>query len=684
MDPSNTSLRILLDAMPDPVLLVNSGGEIVFSGSRFEAVFGYTPGELIGSPLDKLIPECSCEKRRLHVDGFFREPTERPMGVDLDLQCRHRDGRAVPVEVSMSPLETNDGSMVLCVVRDVTTQRNLLNSLAAENAFSEGLIENTPAIVLLLDPAGRIIRINPFMEEVTGFRADEVAGKDWFRTFLPEEDWAPVCELFRDVLASGFNAGHVNPVITRDGTLRQINWSAKAVRNGDGQVVALLNVGFEITERLKQEEELAEACRMAEGANEGKSRFLAAASHDLRQPLQSVGMYLAVLSKQLECPDQQEIVGNIRSSLDIMSGLLDTFLDLSRLENGSIAAEKRDFNIRKLLDRILTDNLPTATEKGLRLCCDVSDCIVHSDPALLERIVENLVTNAIRYTSDGQVAIACREQGDAVQILVTDTGIGIPGDALDNIFDEYVQLGKSSKDRVKGLGLGLSIVKLLARLLDHPLEVMSEPGNGSTFSVIVPLGRAMAAAAKSGSTDRASTARKDRAPVVLLVDDDEAIVDSTTMLLESAGITVHSAGNGEDAMALAESGVCADLVITDYRLPRHSGVELVTQLRSIAGWPLPALLMTGDTSANKIARAGLSDCTVFRKPVDTERLIALVEMQAARSMNVRRQEQPANVAPASELALPLEMISRFRSGHKSQAQPLLVHGPTLMNEQGAE
>lgn len=624
MDLSSACLRPLLDAMPDPVLIVEQSGEIAFAGSRLEALLGFNPNELVGQPLDMLLPERSREAHRFQLAGFFRDPSRHDMGVGLSLRCRHKDGAEIPVEVSLSPLMTNNRPMVLCAVRDVTEHQQLVKTLAAEKVLSESLIENAPAIILLLDSEGRILKINSFMEKLSGFREDEVLGKDWFTSFIPEEDRVGINELFRDVLSSGSNTGHVNPIITRNGSRRQIDWFSKKIGNSDDDSLELLNVGFDITERIERENELAEARRSAECANKSKSQFLAAASHDLRQPLQATGMYLGALSTYIHAPEQKEIVRKMRSSLDMMAELLNSLLDLSRLESGSMSAAKRDFNVQELLERVLIDNLPSAEEKGLRLCLESCDCVAHSDPALLERIVENLVTNAIRYTAEGQVTIVCRTEDEQLCIAVTDTGIGIPADARAKVFDEYVQLDGSTTDQCKGLGLGLSIVRRIASLLDHPLEVKSDLGRGSSFSIRVPHGDAEGSRVGNAVTARLPSNNNGRKPSVLLVDDDPAILDAATMLLESANITVHSAGTGERAMLLADEYTDTDIVISDYRLPDGNGIEIILRLRERFDRQLPAILMTGDTSAEEIERCALANCTVFRKPIDINQLVSLV------------------------------------------------------------
>ena len=362
----------------------------------------------------------------------------------------------------------------------------------------------------------------------------------------------------------------------------------------------------------------------ANQANLGKSQFLAAASHDLRQPLQSIGLYLSVLDRLLDKAKQKEISDKMHNSLDVMGELLDALLDISKLDSGSITPTKKDFSMPTFLDALVADSESAAQLKGLTFRCSADSCVVHSDPVLLQRIVENFITNAIRYTDTGSVEVRCEEHDGYARIEVKDSGVGIPKEALDTIFEEYFQLDNPARDRRKGLGLGLSIVKHIARLLDHRLSVTSIPGKGSTFAVEVPLGEPIEQAAKAHAPAAAPNRIKQE-PVVLLIDDDPAIVDATTMLLGSAAIKVYSALSGDEALAHVDGGVRPDIVVSDYRLPGYNGIEVIRRIRKATVNDLPAVLMTGDTSGKEIEAANLVNCTVLYKPIHADQLISLIE-----------------------------------------------------------
>lgn len=494
--------------------------------------------------------------------------------------------------------------------------------LRAPRKFSDSLISTLRGIVLVLDAKGRITLVNPYFEELTGYAASEVMGRDWFDTFIPASERDTIRKVFATALKKRIIDGYTNAIMTKSGKQLLIQWHSKTLNDSDGEIIGILCTGYDVTERVANASALEAAKEEAESATAAKSRFLAAASHDLRQPLQSLGFYLAALRRQLDDAEQQDIADRMHNSLAAMGELLNALLDISKFDGDSVVPERRDVNIKEILDIIVMNNVHYAEKKGLTLKTIGDECNVHTDPVLLARVIENFVSNAIHYTDRGQVTIDCRCQEGAARISVSDTGTGIPRESLDKIFDEYYQLDNPSRARRKGLGLGLAIVKQIARLLDHSIDVSSVPGEGSTFSVEVPLGDSAVAYAKDPVPTSAS--RNSGKPVVLFVDDDPAIVDATTRLLNSAGMRVHSAMNGDDALHLVAAGIRPDVLVSDYRLPGISGVELIRRMRRTTNEELRTVLMTGDTSASEIAKANVANCTVLHKPVDSDRLLSLL------------------------------------------------------------
>ncbi len=465
---------------------------------------------------------------------------------------------------------------------------------------------------------------SPRLYELLGYAPGEVAAtRQNFKTRVHADDAAAVFAAEAECIAHGEPLDVEYRVKTKTGDCLWRRARARLIRNRPGEPVRMAGSLQDVSEQRATAAALREARDQAEQATATKSRFLAAASHDLRQPLQSIAMYLAILSRPAEPTVVQDITGKMQQSLVAMQELLDALLDISKLDSGAIAAEARDFPIQDLLDCISAGNALHAEQQGLGFSVAASSAVVHSDPALLQRIVENFVANAIRHTQAGQVRVACLVAGEQARIEVSDTGSGIPADALATIFEEYVQLGNPERNRSKGLGLGLAIVKHLATVLGHAIQVESTPGEGSTFSVTLPLARSQLLAQPTlRAIDTLPVAMGDCS--VLLVDDDSAIVEAAAILLEIEGFTVHAAGDSAAALALAHTGVAIDILVTDYRLPGANGVVLIQGVRAALKRELPAILLTGDTSVPEVEATDLPACALVRKPIDAKKLMQLI------------------------------------------------------------
>lgn len=308
-----------------------------------------------------------------------------------------------------------------------------------------------------------------------------------------------------------------------------------------------------------------------------------------------------------------------------MSGIMETLLDVSKLEAGAISPRPTDFEIEDLLNRIVASNRPQAEAKGLEMRLKAEPLRVRSDPNLLERVIDNFVTNAIRYTDKGGVTVWCERRGRTALIGVTDTGIGMAPDALADIFDDYVQLNNPERDRRKGLGLGLAIARRMAELLSSRIDVRSAVNEGSTFSIEAPLS---VSPAPAPAKPRAKPAEAASGPLlVLFVDDDPVIADAMKIVFADAGVELCLARDGEAAAARVAAGVRPDLIVSDFRLPGPNGSEVIRRLRQSLGAQTPSIILTGDTGLQEVERQ--ADCTLLHKPVDTAKLIALVRQIAA-------------------------------------------------------
>jgi signal transduction histidine kinase len=362
-------------------------------------------------------------------------------------------------------------------------------------------------------------------------------------------------------------------------------------------------------------EQLGRLYHQIELANLAKSRFLAAASHDLRQPLHALNLFLDQRRSETDQVERSRLDAQIDKAVAAMNELFNSLLDISKLDAGVLAPSISEFPVDHLLKRIETTFVATARENGLRLRVVSSRAWVRSDFILLERILLNLVSNAVRYTERGGVVIGCRHRNGRLRIDVCDSGIGIPEDQRRNIFGEFYQLDSGEKDRRGGLGLGLALVDRLCGLLDHPFELTSSVGRGSRFSVLVPSAPAVTAQAPL-DLPRALV-DSEHGKLVMVIDDNELVRDGTRGLLKSWGCLVVTAESEDAAMAkLADHVRRPDLIISDYHLAQgKAGFELIDRLRRACGAQIPAFLISGDTAPERLREASDSGYYLLHKPV---------------------------------------------------------------------
>ncbi|WP_291379581.1 MULTISPECIES: hybrid sensor histidine kinase/response regulator [Achromobacter] len=386
-----------------------------------------------------------------------------------------------------------------------------------------------------------------------------------------------------------------------------------------------LRLGYEnlaLLEQVRQEKAAAERSDLE------KSRFLAAASHDLRQPVHAVNLFLGLLTNERLSRHGRYLVDNIASAMAAMGQLFDALLNLSRLDAGVIETRVAAFALQPLLERLRAEYAPQAAEKGITLRVRACAVSVRSDPILLERILRNLISNAITHTAGGRVLIGCRRAGGRLRIEVWDNGPGIPKPEQERVFWEFHQLGNPERDRSKGLGLGLAIVRRTARLLGHELSLRSQVGRGTVFALTAPI--AERAASEPPERDPGADMPQVTASsgglegkLVLLVDDDPQNLAGLSMLFESWGCRVIAATSGnallERVLPLAESPA---LIISDYRLRDHeTGIHVIERLREEYNDPdLPALMVSGDTDPARLSEAAARGVPLLHKPVQVQAL----------------------------------------------------------------
>jgi signal transduction histidine kinase/CheY-like chemotaxis protein len=375
-----------------------------------------------------------------------------------------------------------------------------------------------------------------------------------------------------------------------------------------------------LIDQLRTETTIANAAQeQAKSANHAKSQFLAAASHDLRQPIHAQKLFLEALAQSELTEWQRNSLSKAQLASKTMSTMLNTLLDASRIEAGTITPYISNFRLQPLLQKLENELSVDADSKQIVYRSRDSHHTLRSDPVLLEQILRNLIANAIRYTDKGGVLIGCRKCDAGIRIEVWDTGIGIAPDMQDKIFEEFFQVDNPERDRQKGFGLGLAITKGLAQTLRHNITVHSLPGKGSCFAITVPLAGTVLLDAPATM----STSVKRHEPlnlVALIIDDDDAVQEAMHTLLSLWGCTCLLADSLDTAKRIIQSTI-PDIIISDYRLRAHqTGADAIIALRRQLGTNTPALLITGDTSPQRIKEAMATHMPLLHKPVSTEQL----------------------------------------------------------------
>jgi signal transduction histidine kinase/ActR/RegA family two-component response regulator len=373
------------------------------------------------------------------------------------------------------------------------------------------------------------------------------------------------------------------------------------------------------TQRALEARQMAEqALSEAEEANRGKTVFLASASHDLRQPLHAMGLFLSALGRTSLDDLQRRLLTHAQSAAHATGEMLNTLMDFSKVDAGVIKPQMQPFALQPLFRKLEREMAPLAEEKGLAFRMRDTTLVLHADPALVEMVLRNLVLNAIRYTERGAVLLACRRRGARASVEVWDTGIGIPADQHTAIFREFHQLGNPERDRRKGLGLGLAIVEGLARAMSVDVSLRSTPGRGTVFRLALPISTTPWQASVSPPSDEPDLGGLR----VLLVDDDETVRLAMCDLLASWGCECVAVASGDEAVA-ALSQFEPDVLLADHRLRSHrTGLQAIDAVRGRLGRVIPAAIITGDTAPERLQEAHDSGLPLLHKPVSADRLQA--------------------------------------------------------------
>jgi PAS domain S-box-containing protein len=626
--------RQLLDAAPDAMLVVGAGGKIEFANLQAERLFGYTREELIGAPFDLLIPERFRSAHEDHVRRFRANPNTRAMGSGLDLSGRHRDGRDIPVEVSLSPVRSAQGISVCASIRDITERRQIeaAAKLSADRLASA--VETIEDAVALFDASDRLVLCNSVYRDLLGEATGPLIGKSyeelidvWMRdlAFASDEERARFRE---ERLAGRRDPKGAFEVHTRDGrTLRVMDR-----RTVEGGIVKTI---WDLTHDVRIAAELREARSSAEAASAAKSEFLSSMSHELRTPLNAILGFAQLLERDRKEPlsaRHKERAGQILRGGEHLLRLIDDILDLSRIEAGRVSISKEPVAVHEVLEQARRTLEPMAVRASVRLeMAPVAPGIpnVVADRTRFAQIVMNFGSNAIKYNRPGgAVALSASHQESAIRVTVSDTGIGIPEDKHSKIFQPFQRAGQETGP-IEGTGIGLVISKRLAELMAGRVGFRSTPGVGSEFWVELPAQPAAAAQPSNSNSPAESTPRLEghAGRLILYVEDNPAnVAFMRDVLGDFEGIELACVPTAEMGVALARARH-PDVVIMDINLPGMSGLEALGVLRSTPETStLPVIALTAAAS-DRDRRRGI-EAGFFRyltKPVKVDELVSALE-----------------------------------------------------------
>lgn len=512
--------------------------------------------------------------------------------------------------------------------QDITERRRLTEELRSHEALLDRVLETLPVGVIIMEADGVIRRANPAAQQIWGGLL--AVGIDEFGQYrgwqnntgerIGAHDWAAA----RAVTRGETVLNEVIAIEAFNGRRKTILNSALPVRDARGAIIGAVSVMEDVTERFQADQALRRAKAEADQALLSKSRFLAAASHDLRQPMQSLFLFSAALAPHVADDRGRRTLALLDRGLETLKALLDSLLDVSRLDSGVIEPQVGDAPLGPILDDIAAAYAPVAHAKGVAFEIEPScRLIVHTDPMLLGRMIRNMAENAVRYTDHGSVRIECTVTGSSVRIEVSDTGIGIPPRHLEHIF-EFHQVGNPERDRSQGLGLGLAIVRRLSQILALPVHVASDLGRGSTFSIDVPLGEGKMKL--SGSPGAPGPVH---APglLALVVDDDVLVLTGLQAILQNWTYDVITATSGDEAVErVRNAGRLPDIVIADYRLRNGEvGPQVIQRLRDVAGVSAPGIILTGETGPEHQEEAARYGFEIVHKPLTPKQLHDVLE-----------------------------------------------------------
>ncbi|MCX8110266.1 MAG: PAS domain S-box protein [Syntrophorhabdaceae bacterium] len=639
-------IRAILDNSVEGIITINEEGVIEDFNPAAEYIFGYAAHEVLGQDVSILMPAPYSSEHKGYIKKYLTTGEKKVIGKRIEIIGRRKDGNKFPMEISISEVKIGERSIFTGLLRDITERKKTEEELKKLSRA----IEHSSAVVIITDFDGIIEYVNPKFTQVTGYTREEAMGK---RPNIVKSGETPLEEYKKlwDTIKSGEEWTGLFHNKKKNGDYYWVSTSISPVKDSKGNITHFVGIQEDITQIKKAEEELIKAKEIAETANKAKSIFLASMSHEIRTPMNAIiGMADLLMDTQLNS-DQLRYVQVFKHAGENLLNIINDILDLSKIESGRLEIESIGFDIIELIEKTCDVMSIKGYEKGLEMACrihrDVPQRII-GDPVRIRQVLINLIGNAIKFTERGEVVIEVSsvKQGSVVngtdvqheievdplgsdrvilKFSVRDTGIGIPKEKINTIFDKFTQVDASTTRKYGGTGLGLTISKSLVRLMGGDLWVESEIGKGSTFSFTIP------SAVQEGYFDRLSDKETEIENLRILIIDDNA----TNRMILTETISnwcqeVQEAESGHQGIKklkdAKQKGISFSLILLDYHMPEMDGFEVAETIRkdpSISD--IPIIMLTSDYARQHAARSKeLNISSFITKPIKRSELLTAI------------------------------------------------------------